>query len=230
MHITSRGLNLRRKAVSKTQLLYACVMSQATNERACSTNHHPRQEDHKANTDQEEETSYILALHTDPEHHARVTALRTRFFPPKLNKLDAHIALFRALPGSQLSDIERKIVELAQIQHAFPIVTGKPFMMAHGVGLSVQAPQSMHIYKELKGKWEGFLSKQDKSFKPHYTVQNKVEKGVPEKTMEAIGKEWQGSSGEADGLTLWRYDRGYWTHMRDFMFRMNGSEGVPDEQ
>lgn len=53
-----------------------------------------RRADHTANTAQEEEDSYILALHTDPEHHKRVTALRTQYFPPRLNKLSAHIALF----------------------------------------------------------------------------------------------------------------------------------------
>jgi hypothetical protein len=72
---------------------------------------------------------------------------------------------------------------------------------------------------------EGFLSKQDMSFKPQYTVQNKAENGTPEKTLEAIEREWQGSRGQVDGLTLWRYDRGYWRHTRDFMFGSSFDEG-----
>lgn len=62
--------------------------------------------DHTANTAQGEEDSYILALHTDLEHQKRVTALRTQYFPPGLNKLPAHIALLRAPPGSQLATIQ----------------------------------------------------------------------------------------------------------------------------
>lgn len=185
---------------------------------AYSANQYTRRADHIPNTAQEEGDTYILALHTDSGHHARVTALRTQYFPTKLNKLDAHVALFRALPESQLSTIESDILLLAQQQQAFPISTGKPFMMAHGVSLGVHATESRNIYTEFRGKWETFLSKQDKSFKPHYTVQNKAEKGVPEKTLEAIQNEWEGSKGVVDGLTLWRYDRGYWRHKRDFIF------------
>ena len=177
-----------------------------------------RRADHTANTAHEGEDSYILTLHTDPSHHQRVTALRTHYFPPKLNKLSAHIALFRALPGSQLATIEADISASAQQQHPFPIATGKAYLLGHGVAIDANAPPARGIYDGLKGKWEGFLSKQDKSFKAHYTIQNKVEDGVPQRTLEELGKTFGGSSGRVDGLSLYRYDRGYWRHMKDFMF------------
>lgn len=64
-----------------------------------------------------------------------------------------------------------------------------------------------------------FLSKQDKSFKAHYTIQNKVdEEGVPERTLEEVRREFEGSRGTVDGFSLFRYDRGYWRHVEDFMF------------
>jgi len=208
------------------QPIRSFAMSQSEhNGGSYTANQYTRRVDHIPNTAQEEEDNYILALHTDPEHHARVTALRTQYFSPKLNKLDAHLALLRALPGSQLPQIEKDIMGLAQQQQAFPISTTKPFMMAYGVGLGAQAPESRTIYAELRDKWEAFLSKQDKSFEPHYTVQNKAEKGVPEKTLASIQREWEGSSGMVDGLTLWRYEKGYWRHTRDFMFGSRIDEG-----
>ena len=176
-----------------------------------------RRPDHTPNTAQEEVHKYILTLHTDPEHHARVTALRTQYFPPHLNKLSAHIALFHALPSSQLPAIESDILAATKPQQPFPIVTGSPFPMAHGVGIHAHAPPAKDIYKKLKEKWAGWLSRQDKSFKPHYTVQNKVEKNVAMDTLKEVERLGE-MKGVVDGLTLWRYDRGYWKRERDFMF------------
>lgn len=89
--------------------------------------------------------------------------------------------------------------------------------MTHGVGIHVELPPAKEIYRDLKERWEGWLSRQDKSFKPHYTVQNKVERDVAVRTskeVESLGE----LKGVVDGLTLWRYDRGYWKHEREFMF------------
>ena len=177
-----------------------------------------RRVDHTANTAQEEEDSYILALHTDPDHHKRVTALRTQYFPPKLNKLSAHVALFRALPRSQLTIIEADVSAAAEKQQSFPIATGKAYLLGHGVAIDAIAPPAKGIYNGLKDKWETFLSKQDKSFKAHYTIQNKVGDGIPQRTLEELQKNFEGSRGQVDGLSLYRYDKGYWRHTKDFMF------------
>ena len=177
-----------------------------------------RRSDHTANTAQEEEDSYILALHTDHEHHKRITALRTQYFPPKLNKLSAHVALFRALPGSQLAVIEADVSAAAEKRQPFPIATGKAYLLSHGVAIDANVPLAREIYNGLREKWGDFLSKQDKSFKAHYTIQNKVEAGVPQKTLDELERNFQGSQGQVDGLSMFRYDRGYWRHTKDFMF------------
>ncbi|KAL9133614.1 MAG: hypothetical protein Q9175_005203 [Cornicularia normoerica] len=154
--------------------------------------------DYTANTAQREEDSYILALPTDLEYHKRVTALRSQYFPPGLNKLSAPIALFRALPGSQLAT-------------------------SHGVAIHANAPPARGIYKGLKDKWGDLLSKQDKSFKAHYTIQNEVEDGVPQRTLEELQTDVEGSRGQGDGLSLYRYDRGHWRHMRVLCSRIRSN-------
>ncbi|KAL8760107.1 MAG: hypothetical protein Q9184_003428 [Pyrenodesmia sp. 2 TL-2023] len=170
-----------------------------------------RRADHTPQTSQPENETYILALSTDEAHHKAVTALRNRYFPPKLNKLSAHIALFRALPGSELASIESAIQDVVRHDHPFPISTGKPFLLSHGVGLEVHAAPAQDIFRTLKAQWQGFLSKQDQSFRAHYTIQNKVDvKEEVQKTLEEVQRNFEGSTGTVTGLSLYLYARGYW--------------------
>lgn len=183
-----------------------------------------RRDEHKARTSNEHEKSYVLTLHTDKKHHKQMTSLRERYFPPKLNKLDAHIALFRALPGSQLPRITEDIASLAATQTPFSIKASEPFRMKYGVGIHVvdSSGQARGLHEKLKAQWKPFLSQQDGSFKAHYTVQNKVEdEAAVNRTMNELGDEFNGSQGQVQGLTLYRYDRGYWTKERDFAFEGN---------
>jgi len=152
-----------------------------------------------------------------------MTALRKKYFPPKLNKLGAHIAVFRALPGSELPRINEDIADLVSRTAPFVLVaSNEPFRLRQGVGINVTDGQreSRKVYEELRGKWKRFLSKQDDGgFKAHYTVMNKVddEKEV-ERAMEEIGREWKGDEGICEGLIMWRYDRGYWKLEKEFKF------------
>ena len=182
-----------------------------------------RNPDHKPNTSSASEETYILALHTDSSHHKALTTLRNQYFPPKLNKLAAHIALFRALPGSRLEQIVSDIAAATSPIEPFAITTGKPFRLAHGVGieaLTTPPAAAKDIYLELKDKWQDFLSRQDLgSFKAHYSIQNKVEDEEKVKEcLEGVKKDFHGSQGTVDGLVLYRYDRGWWRKERDFPF------------
>ncbi|OCT46506.1 hypothetical protein CLCR_02111 [Cladophialophora carrionii] len=185
-----------------------------------------RRSEHKAQTGNEHEESYVLTLHTNKEHHKLMTSLRDRYFPPALNKLDAHIAVFRALPGSQLPRIMRDIASVAALQRPFSITADVPFRMRRGIGIRVvdESGQAKGIHEELKARWRPFLSHQDRSFQAHYTVQNKVDdEAVVNGTLEELANHFHGSQGEVVGLALYRYDRGCWRKERDFTFEAGGS-------
>ncbi|KAL8861983.1 MAG: hypothetical protein Q9178_001438 [Gyalolechia marmorata] len=180
-----------------------------------------RKPDHIPQTSQDEAEKYILALNTDSAHHKTVTGLRNKHFPANINKLSAHVALFRALPGSQLSAIQSAIERLVHHYEPFPISTGDPFLMAHGIGLGVHAEPAKHIYRILKEQWNGFLSKQDQSFKAHYTIQNKVENSIAQKSFDEVRDgphRFEGSTGTVTGLSLYLYDRGYWRLKQTYLF------------
>ncbi|KAJ9602435.1 hypothetical protein H2200_012977 [Cladophialophora chaetospira] len=180
-----------------------------------------RKDEHKARTGNDHEESYVLTLHTDEEHHKSMTALRKRYFPPNLNKLDAHIALFRALPGSQLPRITQDVTSLAASQSPFSINANEAFRMRQGVGIQVvdQSGQAKSIFEKLKQQWKPFLSQQDHSFRAHYTVQNKVENDeTVNRTLKELEEQFQGSRGQVLGLTLYKYDRGHWKKEQDYSF------------
>lgn len=178
-----------------------------------------RNPNHVANTGQDEE-SYVLALLTDKAHHQRMTGLRNKYFPPHINKLEAHIALFRALPGSRLSQITEDLQTVTQNQRKFQIIANKPFRLGHGIGINVQKSAAEDIFQELKLKWGSFLSKQDQSFAAHYTVQNKVDSQQEvDRALSELKESFQQSEGTAEGLALYRYVKGYWKDRKDFLFR-----------
>ncbi|KAL8691064.1 MAG: hypothetical protein Q9218_003626 [Villophora microphyllina] len=192
---------------------------------AYTAENYTRKADHTPQTAQPESETYILALHTDAAHHQALTTLRNKYFPPKLNKLSAHIALFRALPGSQLPKIEKSIEDLVRQYHPFPITADKPFVLSHGVGIEARVPQAKTIFRVLKEQWEHFLSRQDHSFRAHYTIQNKVDdKEVVHKTLEEVQSVFGGSQGMVTGLALYLYNKGYWDMKHIYLFPGEGDQ------
>ncbi|KAL8807136.1 MAG: hypothetical protein Q9200_004791 [Gallowayella weberi] len=172
-----------------------------------------RRADHTPQPAQRENKTYILTLKTDIAHQETLTSLRNKYFPTNINKLFAHVTLFRALPGSKLPAIQVAIKRLVRQTSTFPISTGEPFLMSYGVGLDANVEPAKEIFETLRKQWSGFLSIQDRSFKPHYTIQNYVDQSVAEETLAEVRNSFGGSAGTVQGLLLWEIPR----------------EGSPDE-
>ncbi|KAI0899571.1 hypothetical protein F4806DRAFT_453111 [Annulohypoxylon nitens] len=189
--------------------------------------YYERRESHKTQTDSPggEETYCVLSLHTDSLHHQAMSALRKRYYPPAVYRVSAHISLFRALPGSLLHSIQPDIVAAVACISPFEIRTvGPPIRMGSG-GVSVPvtglAPVE-ELVKDIQCKWRSVLSHQDRgAFRGHYTLMNKEKASKKvEQCLEDMRQEFppQGIPGLAIGLSLWRYDNGWWRHKRDFAF------------
>lgn len=198
-----------------------CITSRPSAQAAfqTTTSHcYRRKADHVPNTRATNETHYILALHTDGSHHQTMTSLRKRFFPVHLNKLDAHVAMFRALPGSEMDLLQKDLTSLTATTSAFAIRTRETFRLSKGVVVNVDdGGRSRTIYETLKKSWAGFLSQQDQSYRPHYTVANKLndEQDV-QNCLEGMHSDFAGSEGTVDGLALYRYERGWWVDRKIF--------------
>lgn len=131
----------------------------------------------------QQEPVYVLTLLTDDAHQKRMTALREKYFPRKLNKLGAHLTLFHALPESKLeSTIIPTIKRMTAEWQPFSVNAAKPFRMKKGIAISVPKNQggdlAQKVHGALLGAWkgEGWLSEQDAGgMRAHYTIMNKVD-------------------------------------------------------
>lgn len=151
-------------------------------------------------------SSYVLTLHTDKAHHVSMTKLRAVYFPPKLNKLDAHITLFHALPEEKLdTEILPAIKDIVSTTKPYRIRATGPFRLRSGVGISIADDieyankgkngrnMTRIIHAELRKKWGSWLSDQDsRPVKAHYTVMNKVnDDQVVEKALQELEASFQ---------------------------------------
>ncbi|KAI5236999.1 hypothetical protein E4T43_08217 [Aureobasidium subglaciale] len=190
----------------------------STHKRNTSPSHVPK-------TSSSEEAVYVLTLLTDAKHHRTLTETRKKYFPPRLNKLEAHITLFHALPGSLLEEkIKPTLREVSSNTTQFHLLAATPFRLNKGIAIGLPkssgGDDARQVHQQLKFAWEDFLSRQDAGgFAAHYTIMNKVddEKEV-QKAFEQVQEEWKGCHGTVLGLSLFKYDRGNWVHDEDFKF------------
>ncbi|QPC70912.1 hypothetical protein HYE68_001664 [Fusarium pseudograminearum] len=187
-----------------------------------------RREAHIPKSSSEDEPLFVLTLLTDNGHQQTMTALRRQWFPPDILKVDAHVTLFHALPGSKLVELKQDIADLAARIEKFQIAVGVKgvFDMGKGVGIRCSnigdfKSKASSLRSELRDKWEPFLSKQDKQemWRGHYTIMNKQnDKEEVQKCLAYLREGHANSKGTVEGLTLWRYDRGWWKEDEVFEF------------
>lgn len=180
---------------------------------------------HIPRTNAPESEVYVLTFLTDTKHHDILTGMRKKYFPPKLNKLDAHLTLFHALPGSKLEDeILPVLQDVAGSTRQFQILAATPFRLRKGIAIGVPkshgGEDARTVHSKLKCQWQSFLSDQDAGgFAAHYTIMNKVDDGKEvDKAFQDVEEQWKPCGGTAMGLSLWRYERGYWKWQSNFDF------------
>lgn len=184
--------------------------------------------------DAEEEDVYVLTLLTDQTHHERMTEIRDKYFPKKINKLAAHLTLFHALPGSRLEgSLIPTIKDVASRSSRFSITAKQPFRLGkRGIAIAVPQNQGGKQAKEIRNalqapwKQQGILSQQDAQptgrMFPHYTVMNKVDDDAEvRKAEEELQNGFVPDQGVVEGLGLYLYDKGWWRRVRRFDFGGN---------
>jgi hypothetical protein len=163
----------------------------------------------------------ILTIWMEESAQQHFNGLRSLYFPPERNHLDAHLTLFHALPDERY--IVREVIEAAQMQNIFEIEAESIVSIGKGTAVKTAAPELMSLHRTLQAKWSVLLTDQDKQkLWPHVTIQNKVMPDEAKKLQDMLGAIFQPFHFTACGVQLWRYLGGPWQAVAGIKFQNNG--------
>ncbi len=161
----------------------------------------------------------ILTLQLDEETDAFFQDLRTRYFPPALNFIPAHLTLFHQLPGEE----ERQVLEIlakATERAPFPVTIAGLMRLGRGTAYRIDAPSLEVFHRDLAAAFKPWLINQDRQgFRPHVTVQNKVSAAEASGLFDHLSRDFAPFEGLAQGVQLWSYEGGPWSPRGAMAFR-----------
>lgn len=167
-----------------------------------------------------EPASFILTLELDGEAFAALDALRRQHYPPERNRVPAHLTLFHRLPGERAREIRALLSQVAAHQKIIEIPAGEVKALERGVAVFYHSPQLSALRDGLASEWWEWLGEQDqRSFRPHVTLQNHVGEAEAHRARQLIAASARPPRIRAMGLHLWRYRDGPWTSEGVFRFR-----------
>ncbi|RKK01996.1 2'-5' RNA ligase family protein [Pseudoroseomonas wenyumeiae] len=158
-----------------------------------------------------DEAPLILTLGLDAASFTRLDALRRAHFPPERNYLSAHLTLFHALPGAMLAEISANLETLAAGTPPPALHFAGLRSLGRGVAFTVESPALVRLRGLLASAWHGLLGAQDRQgFRPHVTVQNKVEPAAARALLAELENDFTSWEGQGVSLLLWHYRGGPW--------------------
>ncbi|GAC1346490.1 MAG: 2'-5' RNA ligase family protein [Acetobacteraceae bacterium] len=149
----------------------------------------------------------------------RFDRLRTAHFPPERLVVGAHVTLFHHLPGAQAGAIGEELAARCRAAAGFTVAVTEVRSLGRGVAFGLASPELERLRSELAQSWAGWLGAQDRQrFRPHVTVQNKVEPSAARALLAQLQAEFVPFRVGAEGLALWRYRGGPWERVAVFEF------------
>ncbi|MCG7360655.1 2'-5' RNA ligase family protein [Roseomonas sp. ACRSG] len=172
------------------------------------------------------EAPLILTLGLDAASFARLDALRQAHFPPERNHLSAHLTLFHALPGAMLAEISANLETLAAGTPPPVLRFAGLRSLGRGLAFTVESPALVQLRGLLASAWHGLLGPQDRQgFRPHVTVQNKVEPATARALLAELEAGFTPWEGQGVSLLLWHYRGGPWEPAGSFPLTGSGKPG-----
>lgn len=161
----------------------------------------------------------ILTALMERSAFERFDGLRRAHFPPERNIVPAHVTLFHHLPGPERDAVNDRLAMVARGTRAFDAdVTGLR-SLGKGVAYMVRSHELEHLRDELADAWAPLLIPQDRQgWRGHVTVQNKVKPAEAKALLDRLSAGFAPWRFRIEGLTLWRYDDGPWTRIKDHRF------------
>jgi hypothetical protein len=148
----------------------------------------------------------IVTAQLDSASAARWDILRKTHFPAERNFLAAHLTLFHQLDEHQAGAMMRR-----PMPNAVPLEFNHLRFLGQGVAVAVVSQSLLALRANLAAAVSTPLSRQDQqSFRPHITIQNKVDPSVARALFNELSATFELSSGICVGVQLWDYLGGPW--------------------
>lgn len=163
------------------------------------------------------EAPLIVTLRLDEHSAAIFEELRRRHFPPHLNRIGAHLTLFHHLPGEHLPTVVSDLRAICP--EPFDLAVTGPRLLGRGVAIYVRSAELQALHGELAKRWQRWLTPQDRQpFRPHITVQNKVDPTEAKRLHADLALTEHWPSPLATGWAVWRYLGGPWAPEAEIPF------------
>jgi hypothetical protein len=148
-----------------------------------------------------------------------VQQLRQTHYPIERNRVPAHLTLFRQLPPSLERELGKRIAGYAALPPPRAEIAGI-MDLGEGTALSVRSEALEDMRYDLAEALHGLLTSQDQGpWRPHITIQNKVEAKEARGLQQALRGRYEARSLVIKGLAMWRYLNGPWEAIREYTFR-----------
>ncbi len=164
------------------------------------------------------EPALILTLKLDAAAFERLDGLRREHFPPALNHIPAHLTLFHHLPGERLDAVVDALATGAP--PVMPLRATGLRKLGRGVAFEIAGAELKSWRADLARRWNDWLTPQDRqAFRPHITVQNKVEPLLARDLHDRLQASFQPFDLAGEGVVVWRYLGGPWALEAEVAFR-----------
>ncbi len=145
--------------------------------------------------------------------------LRRRHFPPERNHLAAHLTMFHHLPPSVAEELKHRLSGQTRRMPAPEAHLGTPYSLGRGVAYRIVSPALEHLRAGIADAFAGLLTPQDQAgWRPHVTVQNKVEPAAAKALLAQLGAEHRTRSLAIIGIGTWWYRGGPWEPLSRHLF------------
>ena len=165
-----------------------------------------------------EDAPLIVTAELPHDLHRWATGLRTQYFPPERNYLEAHVTLFHALPGQCLPEF-RTVLKRIAAEEAPPAARLEGIMsLGGGTALKLSSPEMLHIRDRIADNFTGMLTRQDQHApRLHVTIQNKVTSAQAKALQAELSVEPRSLRFRA--VAAHYYRGGPWERIREWPFR-----------
>lgn len=127
------------------------------------------------------------------------------------------MTLFHALPADL--DVAAALAA-ATDRPGFDVRVSEVMSLGRGAAYQLESGELAAVHGQLRARFADRLTRQDaQPYRPHVTVQNKVDPTVARETVAALRAAFTPYRVRATGLALWRYDGGPWTALSEHPFR-----------